>query len=395
MGIVAVVAAALAPVVVAIGVLAAAAMAQFVAGLAVAGAVGAVVFVAIRAAVDLAIAAFERVRPSLEAMGALAVRVGGMIWRSLVYAWDTIVATARPILAALTTIFGEIYDYIKAGVVYLADLWQRTWGVLVARVGPLVDAIAPIFDLVQRIGAAFMRTFGEILGTLLRAAWVNLQSIAGILFGPLVEAVGAFTGVAQSGFSSIGEFIDVVTERLQVVATWLRANLPAAIEAFVHRLGDGLLRLQGPFQTLFHWIKAVARAMETLGMVQAGTTQGLSAMFQSTLAALGDVAQQLLDFHIDLSDAGAAAAATGRLRSFDRTRGADKDKDGRTDVTKAGGQFETALDLWRRLNQTAASTAIPERTANAAERIRDMLERMANRGAPPANPVALPGQNAA
>src|SRR5262249_31045945 len=102
-------------------------------------------------------------------------------------------------------------------------------------------------------------------------------------------------------------------------------------------------------------------------------------------------------FHIELSEAGAAAAEVGSRAAAERgkqRRGAGE----RTSVTQAGGNWEQAIDLFKRLNSAATANAVPEAQLAELRRIREATERSAAKaGSSGHSPtlVGLPGWAAA
>ncbi len=317
----------------------------------------------------------QRAAPVLEQLVAMLGRAGGAVARMVdgldVGALEDLgravldaFAASLPVVEAmggavleLGRAFGDLVKFALPGVVAVAETLGR-WQL----------ALAPAAEVVWRIVTAFVRLGAQIGGVLMGGMLANLRT--------------AF----ETTFGNAGNLVASLTEGLRSIAEWISTSLPAAVEGFVHALGSAITSMLPLLQRLALAINQIGGAMVTARMITQEQFEGMDRIVARSLQTVREVGDALRGFHVELS-----RQATERARGTAR----DADKQ-RTDVVRAGGGMEQAMDLWRRLQEAAVKNDTGQRQVDLLTGIKDGIERVGdailNQPRERA-PVPLPGQS--
>jgi hypothetical protein len=298
--------------------------------------------------------------PMLSVFGAVAGVVATLVeWGVRVVSWivDAGSAVARW-LASWVTIEGVI-NVVKGVLATLAAILLPiavNIGLIFAAV---VVALSPLIAIVVAIGAAFAGVayvIGRVV-TALRPAWeavyaigVGVWEVVKAVGGALFDAIGSLFG----GLGTIGETFDGWMVTLREIAQFIAVGMVSAANSLVQVLAT------------------VARGLATLAA-------GMDAVLGTNLASrLNALADRLAAIRISV---GGPAAAPGV---------ANREGAARTDVQQAGGNFEAAESLFKRINETAGRTQAEQAQRDRDEERNRLLREIRDRqnAPPPREPVA-------
>lgn len=298
----------------------------------------------------------------LQALGELAGRVAGFLVE--------VFAGILPVLAQVGSAIGR---YISAAIPIwmqfgqiamqvFRNLWpaiRETGNIIGIVVSALMDTATAIGSVVMPVVMAIAAQFAEWQSILAPAAEViwkiltalfRLQAaIVGIVRDAGLQILKSMFGDAFGGASGI---IQGVTDGLKGLSEWLVRNLPGAVETFVHAMGNGLMTIVDMLIGLKAALQDIVRVFDAIG----GTH--LARDLSTSIGALGNVANALRSFRLELG----IGETTTRAR-------AQRPGEQRQDITPQGGQFEQAMDLFKRINTAAAQQDIPRRQLDVLERI--------------------------
>lgn len=254
------------------------------------------------------------------------------------------------IAAAVSFLVGVV---VQIGVVIAASFAMAIAAAapFLAITGAIVAAIGGIAYVTVRVVQAFWPVI-EAIGTILSALW----QVAGIIVGPILSAFGSLLDL-RDGLGGISETFETWMVTIREVAEYIAHTLIQSFRALMVVLSEVMDRMA-------QMVESMPAALQRLAGMAGVTSESIRRM-----------AAELRTAASGIGTAGAAGAAGAPRRP-----GAAGGNDRRTDVEQAGGRFEAAMDLFRRLNETAVKSQHAERTAAATERTAAAAERLANEG---------------
>ena len=290
-------------------------------------------------------------RPLLQVLGEVYDAVAAALGPVLEAVGATIGATITEAVAAVRQFIADIGGIgnafkialatMAAAAIAFAAVTAPAWIPLVLIVASLTGALIGLTAIVALLAAPFI-ALGALVALVIYGLWDNLQklftpmlNIGRALWASLVAVgravmavVSAIGSALLSVFTSMGSSMDGIFDKLAEFAQWLADTIPSAVETMVHAIADLLDTLQG-----------FAGVIDTV----------LGTNLQERLGAL---ARQLRDIHVQVGNA--TAGATGQPRNS---------------VTPAGGQFEEAQALFKRMTEASLKTAAEARRDQVQQQI--------------------------
>lgn len=265
----------------------------------------------------------ERAFTGLEAVASFVLPIVEQVGRGLLQMAEAAMPAVRAFGSLFLTVLEQVGRTAAAVFSFFAPLLQGVAeaGMRVfAAFGRLYNAAARIWDAVVRLAGAFARFTGEAspIGTLLQAA-----------FALGVQAIEGFA------------------DRMELVVT--------IVESAVVPVMNGLV------QALASVVDGIARLTEAWALSPLGRATGGERLAERMRA----LAAEIRGIRIDLSPATAS-----------RERRAAEGPAARTDVAPAGGQFEQAEALFRRINEAAIKTSAEDRAAQQRENTNAILRKI-------------------
>lgn len=289
----------------------------------------------------------QRALPTIQAIVEWTVQAVGWLFRAAdaVISWIASFVTVRGVVATVVGV-------LVATAAVIA-------GVLTPVIANIVIVMAPFVPLVLAIGAAFAAVGVVLVGIgyvlvrvtqalmpLFSVVWDILKAFIdlGIAIGTIVYQASGLGQMFSDAFGAGGNMVDTFFEKIQALATWLQVNLPQAVTYFVNALGRGLEAMIPIFVRIGNVIAAALWGWDQL--TNGESAQRFANMIQTSVNALSQVAGTLQNFHVNVGGGAGSAAAGTPARNRPRT-----------DVSPAGGQFEEAAALFKRLSETSIRSA--------------------------------------
>jgi hypothetical protein len=292
-------------------------------------------------------------------------------------------ASAVPVVVSIANALIDVVAWIvKAGVAVVG--WLNQFGgvkAILAGIAGTIAAVAgaaagliaavagPLIVILGALGAAFAGFFaiagaaiaaiGYVLYRVARAVWpiveavwkigVAIYQVAAAVLGPLLSAFGSLIGLLV-GIG--GAIFENWLDGLKKIAEFIAVVLVSSVRRFMLTL---------------------AQAAEQMANMS-GLIGGIGGATQSH--RLRELAAELRAAALAMN----AAGPKGR-------RG--QQSQGRTDVSAVGGNFEQAMDLFKRINEAAIKSTAEQQLA-AQQETNNWLQQIYNQGSQPQLPGAVP-----
>jgi phage-related protein len=323
----------------------------------------------------------ETIGPALDQLGGMIGEIIEILATALTGAFMEMLPTIIAVTQTLLSMAASFVTFVKGVIIGALQIVEAIGGIktilytilgTVVVVGTIVGvvlaaiaikiaiAFLPITIAIAAVVAAIV-VLGAAVGGLIYMFRPVLDQIAK-LWNPVMDSLRAFWAVAVevtvavvdalvSMFGGMGEGLDSLNDKLVGFVKWIGEMIPLAANAMIQALGQ-----------IVHGMAGLGGMLDYI----------LGTNLEERLNAL---ARRIRAIRVEVTP-GAAAR--------------DRDARQRTDVLPAGGQFEQAMDLFRRINEAAIKSAVEAENKRRQENMQttlDLIERNTRRSPVPVTTV--------